>query len=491
MKVFISWSGESSRKVAIGLKKFLKEMLPPLEIWVSQGNIGLGSRWLEELSKGLQDCNFGILCLTPENINSPWIAYEAGALAKVIERSLVIPYFIQLDPKDVKYPLAQFQGVVASMEGTGDLLATIKSRMDILGQVDFDANFQKFWPELEQILKDLTKMEPAQELKEAIDSLSQNMFLIETVRALSRFSKLDVRCSKEAPLKEALAKFFCQQYGAVIRDNSVNIFLESGSTLAYVAKELSELLSDIFRDPKATLKVSTNNVLAYLQLWLSAKVPCSLFPRGPPEKDYGAIFGDIGTIMGKDPYYGQCEDLRYEHIYNNSQADTAIRNLQGDFFTITGLNAPDITPPSLLLGAISGLQLSKVHNIPPDTPQATVDEINECYGLHVGSYHNMLFKRFLYKTHLPLMIFLTKKKIDCEIIPGTCQFIFVKKDDWDEFLKRYPLAFCVGCPGKEVTQLSQTFSELGFEIHAGPEYHANSALIARNGPFISKFEQRT
>src|SRR5262249_40717340 len=116
--VFVSWSGERSRSVARALFQWLPRVLQTLDIWTSEQDIQAGGRWELELARQLQDANFGILCLTQDNIRSEWLIFEAGALSKAIEQSRVVPYRLGLKATDVGPPLSQFQGVDADREGT-------------------------------------------------------------------------------------------------------------------------------------------------------------------------------------------------------------------------------------------------------------------------------------------------------------------------------------------------------------------------------------
>jgi hypothetical protein len=87
MMIFISWSGARSAHIAKALKECLSDIFPSeyLEIWLSE-EIEAGKRWSEEISKKLEEANFGILCLTLENFNQPWILFEAGAISKVVSK---------------------------------------------------------------------------------------------------------------------------------------------------------------------------------------------------------------------------------------------------------------------------------------------------------------------------------------------------------------------------------------------------------------------
>lgn len=83
-KIFISWSGKNSKDFAICLKRIIETQIFPgtdLECFVSDLNIVSGTDWWTKIKGELKSCRLGIFCITKENINAPWIYYEAGALA--------------------------------------------------------------------------------------------------------------------------------------------------------------------------------------------------------------------------------------------------------------------------------------------------------------------------------------------------------------------------------------------------------------------------
>jgi hypothetical protein len=92
--VFLSWSGDESEGIAKALKGWLPDVFDDMDVWLSSHNITPGARWGNELSAHLEASHFGILCLTPENLSSRWILFEAGCLAKVVKDSRVVPYLI-------------------------------------------------------------------------------------------------------------------------------------------------------------------------------------------------------------------------------------------------------------------------------------------------------------------------------------------------------------------------------------------------------------
>jgi TIR domain len=122
VKIFISWSGERSEALARALHKWFPAVLQFVEPWLSQSDIQSGKRWSVEVAKELENCNYGILCVTRENLASPWILFEAGALAKSMQDGRVVPLLLNLDFKEISGPLAQFQAKKADSEGIRELL---------------------------------------------------------------------------------------------------------------------------------------------------------------------------------------------------------------------------------------------------------------------------------------------------------------------------------------------------------------------------------
>lgn len=150
MRVFISWSGPRSQAVAAALAELLPDAIQGLVTWMSQHDIGAGSRWSQELNAELEASQFGIVCLTPENLAAPWLLFEAGSLAKSVSESRVVPYRLNLHSTDVEFPLAQFQGVDATRDGTYQLLLSLNSsREEPLAEDRLRRIFNRWWPDLE------------------------------------------------------------------------------------------------------------------------------------------------------------------------------------------------------------------------------------------------------------------------------------------------------------------------------------------------------
>lgn len=125
MKIFISWSGQRSQALASALSDWLRLVLHYAEPWVSTSDIKPGERWSIEVAKGLQESKFGIVCVTKDNLEAPWLLFESGALAKSMEDGRVIPVRLDLDVSDITGPLAQFQSEKADIDGMRRLVTNL------------------------------------------------------------------------------------------------------------------------------------------------------------------------------------------------------------------------------------------------------------------------------------------------------------------------------------------------------------------------------
>lgn len=96
---------------------------------MSSHDIDAGQRWGLELDEALKECSLGIICLTPESLDSHWLTFEAGALSTAINGSRVIPHRFLLTSSDVGPPLSQFQDVSADESGTFKLVQSLNNAL--------------------------------------------------------------------------------------------------------------------------------------------------------------------------------------------------------------------------------------------------------------------------------------------------------------------------------------------------------------------------
>jgi len=150
MDIFISWSGDRSRIVAESFKDWLPRVIQRLKPWISASDIDKGARWLKEISKKLEVINFGIICLTPENLDEPWILFETGALSKALDSSSVCPILLDLDPSSLKGPLSQFQATKLQKDDILKFIMTLNKNLkdEKLPESQLEESYNLWWPKL-------------------------------------------------------------------------------------------------------------------------------------------------------------------------------------------------------------------------------------------------------------------------------------------------------------------------------------------------------
>lgn len=148
MKIFVSWSGSRSKAVAEVMSDWIKCVLQATDPWISTKHIERGSLWFSEINEKLRDVSVGIVCLTQENKNKPWILFEAGALAKGLSGSRVCTFLVDLTPADLTDPLAQFNHTHPDERSMWELIKTLNT---CLGEKSLEERvlskiFEVYWP---------------------------------------------------------------------------------------------------------------------------------------------------------------------------------------------------------------------------------------------------------------------------------------------------------------------------------------------------------
>lgn len=197
MKIIISWSGERSKLIASAFHWWLPLCLQSTEPWMSDQDLPKGKRWLIEVTKQLSGSSLGIICLTPENLDSPWIHFEAGALSKS-EGAYLWTYLHDLKPTDVKGPLEDFQHTWFLEDEIKKLVGTINSASETkLEEHRFNETFETYWPKLKERLEQIPKNPSSPPIKRRVDDMV--LEILERVRDLSNSLALPTR----DPLVEA------------------------------------------------------------------------------------------------------------------------------------------------------------------------------------------------------------------------------------------------------------------------------------------------
>lgn len=203
MKVFISWSGERSRLVGELLKFWSRCVIQNLEPWIST-EMNRGVFWFPKIKDELDQSMNAIVCLTKENLNSPWILFEAGALSRGLNTNSVCTVLIDLNPEDVDDPLGQLNHTLPTDQSS--MLKLIRTLNRGLGEKALPEELLKYsfdthWPYFQEKFKEILSLTEAAELpkKEKSDILEE---IFKTVRRLDkRLSQIEGVQSQEVDVK--------------------------------------------------------------------------------------------------------------------------------------------------------------------------------------------------------------------------------------------------------------------------------------------------
>jgi hypothetical protein len=189
MKIFISWSKDHARRVALVLKEFLPQIFDGVDVFMSDDDIEPGERSLRKIEVELSGTSFGLLVVTAENQHESWLNFEAGALSKALgsegnPMSRVVPLLVDLRIAQLIGPLSQFQAVPLDHEGlrktVGSIARLVGTELEIaLRRLDWA------WPNVQGQLADANKHRAASTQPRRSDSDKIDE-LLELVRAMHR-----------------------------------------------------------------------------------------------------------------------------------------------------------------------------------------------------------------------------------------------------------------------------------------------------------------
>ncbi|SHG45537.1 TIR domain-containing protein [Massilia sp. CF038] len=184
----MSWSGNRSHATAQLLAWWAKCVIQASRPWISSEDLDRGSLWFSEINNNLSDTSVGIVCLTDENKDRPWILFEAGALAKGLSNSRVCTFLVDLEPKNITDPLAQFNHTKPLEDDMKKLARTLNAALgpnaldpNVLNDV-CDVSWPKFKERFDQLLSDNPPAGPRVE-RDSNDVLGE---ILDSVRGMNQ-----------------------------------------------------------------------------------------------------------------------------------------------------------------------------------------------------------------------------------------------------------------------------------------------------------------
>ncbi len=157
--MFISWSGRDSGDAARALQSWIPRVLQTVEPFVSSEDVAAGDIWFGKISRQLRDSRFAIICVTPENLDRPWLHFEAGAIGMShvgpdgLTPPSVVPLLLGLTTSELDPPLSLYQAVTADKGGIQRLMLSLNELAPVtLSGPELRAAVDRWWPDLESEL---------------------------------------------------------------------------------------------------------------------------------------------------------------------------------------------------------------------------------------------------------------------------------------------------------------------------------------------------
>ena len=179
VKIFIAWSKGVSKNIGLELERWLNGLNEAVfQTVISEQAIPIGSVWHNKLDEALQSANCGILCVTEENLTSPWLCYESGALSMSTARqdkksqsddNLREPYvapilFGDISSSQVADPIQRFQSIKFNRKNMLELVLQLNKRslktdkpyfmpLEKL-ETEFERTYEAFETKIQAILRE-------------------------------------------------------------------------------------------------------------------------------------------------------------------------------------------------------------------------------------------------------------------------------------------------------------------------------------------------
>lgn len=262
MDIFLSWSGETSKKLALEFYKWIPKVLQTIHPYMSEDKIEYGERGFYSISKGLRDNKYGLIFLTKDNITAPWINFEAGALSKTVEESRVIPMLFDVKMEDIQGPLTQFQMAKDfKKESIRKLITDLNNfNKDFkLESTMVSDIFETWWPELESSIQsvptDIGKINTDKANDGVIDTEKEKLNEV-----LSIIRRLDMQDRQSSARKNnQLNLSFISEIMSLTQRNNNLIEELSYTSHKYNSRDFDREREELFQRDNLLQEIKNNN----------------------------------------------------------------------------------------------------------------------------------------------------------------------------------------------------------------------------------------
>jgi len=233
--VFISWSGDLSKQLAEAVQDWVPDVLQHVKTYFTPDDIDKGINWAADIAGELQKSQIGLIILTPDNTQKPWINFEAGALSKNLDKAHVCTVLFNLKPTELESPLSHFNATIFNKKDFKKLIKTINDTAEDdlkLQGPALDKAFNRCWPDLENKIKTILSKAPGKTAKQkrSIESMVEE--ILELTRKGMSFPKRSSLSESDvyalAGILEIIRKL--RLYSARTKNREVSIYIDELSS---------------------------------------------------------------------------------------------------------------------------------------------------------------------------------------------------------------------------------------------------------------------
>jgi len=291
MKIFISWSGGLSERVAKLFNEWIPCVLQAVRPWVSS-EIDRGAVWLPEIEQQLAESRVGIFCVTKENKEAPWLLFEAGALRKGLAKNLVMTFLIDLQDTDIRGPLQYFNHTRPDRNGVRQLVGTINSALTVpLERQTLERVFETFWSGFENDFAEILKCAPPSEASAPLDRNEEMLTeVLSSVRQLSaRVNRIELNAKSP---NESVLDFRDSSAETSWKINDERLYIRD-SFLKKFEKRVRDVMSDEGIDSKGMEELRSIAVDEYkMSIHAYVNLLAAVLRRISPDRAHSISFAE-------------------------------------------------------------------------------------------------------------------------------------------------------------------------------------------------------
>jgi TIR domain len=152
MKVFISWSKDESEVVGQAFASWLPTVIQECRDPFISTETTKGNEWFSTIIGALDTARVGIVFITPQNKDQPWLNFEAGALITKLESKRLCPVLVGLSKSNYQGPMTNYQ--MTEFDSRDDMLklmTAINNACDNpLPSAMLETSFSTHWQDLQE-----------------------------------------------------------------------------------------------------------------------------------------------------------------------------------------------------------------------------------------------------------------------------------------------------------------------------------------------------